>query len=209
MHKTVAKSLLEVKSISFGFDEEFVTYKGTRIPVYCDNRRILSSPRLRKAITKWLSTLIRKNYPDVQKIIGTAVAGISFAVLVSEYLGLPMSYVWDPLDNENIINNSVQIIEPGTKVVVVDDVINTGDTLINVVQQLRSHGCQVLGATAVFSYDFEETKDKLINENIKCLSLTNYDILTLISMQTGRINYTEYLQTLKFKDNPNSDSWYK
>lgn len=209
MHKTVAKSLLEVKSISFGFDEEYVTYQGVRIPVYCDNRRILSSPRLRKAVAKWLSSLIKKNYPDVEKIIGTAVAGISFGVLVSEYMGLPMSYVWDPFDSENVRNGSFQLIQPGTKVVIVDDVVNTGDTLISVANQLREHGCEVLGATSVFSYEFEETKDKLIKENIKCLSLTNYDILTLISMQTGKITYSEYLRTLKFKENPKSDSWYK
>lgn len=207
MEKTVAKTLLEVRSISYGLDEEIYSNSGVRLPIHCDNRKILAHPNLCKTIGKWLGDLIKKHYPDVEKLVGTAVAGISFAVLASEYLGISMTYVWEPLDQNN--HKFDHICKPNTKVVIVDDVINTGSTLLKVAEFLKEYDCEILGAVSVFSYEFEDTNKKLKKANISHYSLTNFDILTLISMQTGKITYPEYQQILKFKVDPHSDSWLK
>lgn len=207
MQKGVAKTLLEVRSISFGLNKEFYSNQGVRLPIFCDNRKILDQPKLRKTLGKWIGNLIKQYYPNVEKIVGTAVAGISFAVLASEFLGLPMTYVWDSLDwNKDNFN---EVCKPNTKVVIVDDVIYSGNTIINIKKKLKECNCDVLGAVAIFSYDFEETKSRLAQEGIDYHTLTDFDTLTLISMQTGKITYLEYLKLQKFKDNPNSSEWLK
>lgn len=209
MERTVAKCLLEIKAIFFGFSTEYISSKGERLPVYCNNRVILSYPRVRKVITKWLTNVITENYPDADMIIGTSIAGASFAVSISDALSLATGYV---LEGDALRDSDERIREafkPGAKVVVIDDTIRMGTTLISVAHTLRKFGCEVLGGVALFSYELEETEKKLAAEKIKYTALTNFDTVTLIGQQTGRISYSEYLQSLKFKSEPFADEWHK
>ena len=209
MERTVAKCLLEIKSVFYGFEHEYISSAGPRMPVYCDNRLILSYPRVRKVLTKWLANLVKEKYPDVEMIIGTAPAGIAFASLLSDYLGLPLGYVLSAKKEHGFKNRVEGLIKDGVKVVVVDDVIFTGNTLTDVVSCLKESNCNVLGAVAIVSYEIGETKNKLQEANINYTSLTNYDVINLVSIQAGKISYQQFLKTLKFKENPNSEDWLK
>jgi len=207
MERTVAKCLLEIKSIFFGFKTEYLSSEGFRLPLYCDNRLILSYPRVRKVLSKWLGNFVKEKYPEVEMIIGTAVAGISFGVILSESLGLPMGYVLESKKDHGFKNRVEGIIKPNAKVVVVDDVIFTGNTITDVVKCLKEEGCQVLGGVSIFSYELPAVKEKLDNLQINYNSLTNLDVVALIGMQTGKITYDEYLKTLLFKENPFNNEW--
>lgn len=209
MERTVAKCLLEIKSVFYGFENEYLSSAGPRMPIYCDNRLILSYPRVRKVLTKWLANLVKEKYPDVEMIIGTAPAGIAFATLLSDFLGLPMGYVLSTKKDHGFKNRVEGLIKDGVKVVVVDDVIFTGNTLLDVTECLRENNCQVLGAVSIVSFEIEETKAKLAEAKISYTSLTNYDVINLVSIQAGKISYKQFLQTLKFKENPNSEDWLK
>ncbi|MBP6904421.1 MAG: hypothetical protein KBB99_04475 [Bacilli bacterium] len=209
MERTVAKCLLEIKAIFFGFSTEYISSKGERLPIYCNNRVILSYPRVRKVITKWLTNVIKETYPDADMIIGTSIAGTSFAVLISDALGVASGYL---LENDAMRESDERLREafkPGAKVVVIDDTIRSGLTITSVTKTLRKFGCEVLGGVALFSYELEQTEKMLAKENIKYTALTNFDTVTLIGQQTGRISYSEYLQALKFKSDPFAEEWCK
>lgn len=209
MERTVAKCLLEIKSVYFGFDDEFRSKDGFCMPVYTDNRLILSYPIVRNALTKWLSRHVKENYPDVEMIVGTAVNGISFATLLSVSLNLPMAYVLEKTKEHGLKNRFEGIIKPHTKVIIVDDVVCTGKTLLEVNDVLKDLGFDCLGAVSIFSYDLESTNQMLKEAGIHNTSLTNFDVVSLIGMQNGLINYEQYLQTKKFKENPYSLDWKK
>ncbi|MDD3170839.1 MAG: phosphoribosyltransferase family protein [Bacilli bacterium] len=209
MERTVAKCLLEIKAIFFGFSTEYISSKGERLPVYCNNRVILSYPRVRKVITKWLTNVIKETYPDAEMIIGTSIAGTSFAVLISDALGLPSGYVLEANASSASEERIKEAFKPGIKIVVIDDTICTGVTLVSVVETLRRFGCNVLGGVSLFSYELEKTDKMLEDKGIKYTALTNFDTVTLIGQQTGKISYNEYLQALKFKEEPFTDNWYK
>jgi orotate phosphoribosyltransferase len=207
MERTVAKCLLEIKSIFFGFEEEYINATGLRMPVYCDNRLILSYPRVRKALTKWLSNLVKEKYPDVEMIVGTATAGIAFSSLLSEYLNLPMAYVLERKKDHGFKNRVEGLIKDGVKVVVVDDVICTGETILDASRCLREKGCEILGSVCIVSYELESTIAKLNEEKIQYCALTNYDTVNLVGMQAGKISYSQFKKALKFKENPQSNEW--
>lgn len=207
MERTVAKCLLEIKSIFFGFETEYLSADGYRMPLYCDNRLILSYPRVRKFLSKQLANLVIEKYPDVEMIIGTAIAGIAFAVLVSEQLGLPMGYVLESQKKHGFKNRVEGIIKPNAKVVVIDDVIFTGNTITDVVDCLQGVNCRVLGGVSIFSYEINSVKEKLKKLNIKYSSLTNLNVVSLIGMQTGKISYNEYLKIQSFREDPRKEDW--
>ena len=207
MERTVAKCLLEIESIFFGFNKELISSTGHRLPLYADNRLILSYPRVRRVIAKWLGNLVKEKYPDVQMIMGTSVAGISFAVLISEQLNIPMGYVLERQKDHGFKNRVEGLLEPNLKVVVVDDIIFTGKTIIDTIEALKAEGCKVLGGVSIFSFEIKAVKERLKSLGINYFSLTNFDIITLIGMQSGKITYNEYLKTLKFKENPFDNSW--
>lgn len=209
MERPVAKCLLEIGSITFGLDQEYYSEKGQRLPLYCDDRLILSYPRVRRSIAKWLVTKVKENYPDVEMIIGTAVNGITFALLVSLDLELPMGYILERHKVHGFKNRVEGDVQPHKKVVVVDDVVCTGETLIGVVEYLRTIECDVLGTLSIFSYELESTKKRLKDLGINNASLTNYDTVCLIGLQNGLLSYLQYQQTIKFKQEPFSDEWTK
>lgn len=207
MERTVAKCLLEIKAIFFGFDDVYIGKKGQRLPLYCDNRIVLSYPRVRKVLAKWLTNVVKEKYPDAQMIVGTSIPGISIGLLVGEMLGLPITYILDGKMKYAGYKNVNQIIAEGTKVVVVDDVICTGETIIDVVDSLREIKAVVLGGVSLFSYELEDTVEKLKQRDITYYALTNYDVVTLIGQQTGKITYNQYLQALQFKKQPFIEEW--
>lgn len=207
MERTVAKCLLEIQSVFYGFEKPFISGKGTRLPIYCDNRLILSYPRVRKALTKWLVNLVKETYPEVDMIMGTAPAGIAFASLLSEHLGVPMGYVLEKKKDHAFKNRVEGLLKEGLKVVVVDDVILSGETLVDVVGCLKEEKCEVLGAVAIVSYELPETVQLLAQNNIRYTALTTFDVVNFVAMQTGRISYQEFQKALKFKENPKSSDW--
>ncbi|MFA6627144.1 MAG: phosphoribosyltransferase family protein [Bacilli bacterium] len=207
MERTVAKCLLEIQSVFYAFEKPIIGGTGTQLPIYCDNRLILSYPRVRKALTKWLVNHVKEIYPDVEMIIGTAPAGIAFASLLSEHLGLPMGYVLSKKKEHAFKNRVEGLLKEGLKVLVVDDVIFSGRTLIDVVQCLRSEKCHVLGAVSIVSYELPNTIKLLAEHDIKYSSLTTYDVVNFVAMQTGRITYQQFQKAAKFKENPDSSEW--
>lgn len=207
MENIVAKCLLEIKSVFFGFDHEYIGSKGQRMPVYCDNRLILSYPRARRAVTNWLIDAVKTHFPSVEMVMGTAPNGISFATLISEHLDLPMGYVLESKKDHAFKNRVEGLIRPGMKVLIVDDVIFSGDKLIDVTDVLRAEGVEVLGAVCIVSYELASTKQKFEQKNIDYISLTNYDVINLVGMQAGKISYEQFQKTLKFKENPQLHTW--
>lgn len=207
MERTVAKCLLEIQSVFYAFEKPFIGGRGTQLPIYCDNRLILSYPRVRKALTKWLVNHVKETYPDVEMIMGTAPAGIAFASLLAEHLGIPMGYVLGRKKDHAFKNRVEGLLKEGIKVLVVDDVIFSGRTLIDVVQCLRDEKCEVLGAVAIVSYELPETIKNLAEHNISYSKLTTYDVINFVAMQSGRISYQEFQKALKFKEYPDSNEW--
>lgn len=202
MEKSVAKGLLESNSIYYAFKEDNGFVEGYKNPIYCDSRKILLNPKLRNVIGRWISKIVKNDYPDAQIIIGTAIKGISLALLASEILNIPMGYMWSPIDARAGTNNWLSSIPAGTKVVIIDDVIDTGATLISTANELRKKGLHVVGAICIFSYEIESVRQKLIENDIHYRMLTSFEALSLVGVQTGRITYEEYLKTLEYQKNP-------
>ena len=207
MEKTVAKCLLEIKSVFYDFQKPYLSGTGQRMPIYCDNRLILSYPRVRKVMMKWLGNLVKEAYPDVEMVMGTAPAGIAFATLISEALGIPMGYVLNAKKDHAFQNRVEGVLKKGGKVVIVDDVILTGHRLVDVAHCLIQEDCVVLGAVAIVSYELEQAKALLQERHLPYKSLTTYSQINEIALQTGKINYQEFQKAIYFKLHPESDEW--
>ena len=207
MERTVSKCLLEIGAIYCNGEDKYFASNGMQVPLRCDNRYILAYPRVRKVITKWLTSIVGEHFSNAEIIVGTATAGIPLAVMLSESLKLPMGYVLKSEKNYKYKKISDEFFKNYNNVVLIDDVICTGKTMIEAVKNLRENDVNILGVISIFSYDLESTKEKLAKENIKYISLTNLDILSLVAMQTGKISFDQYQRIMKFKENPKDEIW--
>ncbi|KAB7707995.1 orotate phosphoribosyltransferase [Bacillus aerolatus] len=202
LNKKIAGKLLEIKAVFLQPNEPFTWSSGIKSPIYCDNRLTLSYPETRKTIAKGLQSLIEEHYPEAELIAGTATAGIPHAAWVSDLTDLPMCYVRSKAKEHGKGNQIEGKAAPGTKVVVVEDLISTGGSAIKAVEALREAGCEVLGIVAIFTYELEAAKEKLSAVEISAHSLSNYSSLIEVAAEKEYVKESELETLRKWQENP-------
>ncbi len=207
MENKIAKLLLSIKAVFLSPDEPFTWASGIKSPIYCDNRLTLSYPKVRKEIENGLATLIKEHYADVDVLMGTSTAGIAHAALTAEILELPVGYVRGSQKSHGRTNQIEGKVEPGQKVVVVEDLISTGGSVIEVVETLREAGAEVLGIVSIFTYGLQKGLDRLAMANVKNVSLSNFDVLAKVAAEENYIGEADIQKLMKFKQNPSDSSW--
>ncbi|MEF9968721.1 MAG: orotate phosphoribosyltransferase [Longicatena sp.] len=207
MEKLIAKDLLDIQAVFLKPDDPFTWASGIKAPIYCDNRLTLSSPKVRRDVENALAEIIKKHYPECEAVMGTATAGIAHAALVSEILDLPMGYVRASAKDHGRTNQIEGKCEPGTKVVVVEDLISTAGSSIEVVKVLQDAGAEVLGIASIFTYGMKKGLDRLAEANVKNVSASNLDVLVEVAAETGYIQSEDKERLIKFRNNPSDESW--
>lgn len=202
MKKNIAESLLEIKAVSLRPNDPFTWASGIKSPIYCDNRLTLSYPEIRRKIASGLAQMIKENFPGTELIAGTATAGIPHAAWVSEVLNLPMCYVRSKAKDHGKGNQIEGKAEKGQKVVVVEDLISTGGSVITAVAALREAGCDVLGVVSIFTYELEKGRELLRNANITTYSLTDYSTLVEVASEKGYTEASDLNKLMEWRKNP-------
>ncbi len=203
----IAKDLLSIGAVFFRPDEPFTWASGIKSPVYCDNRLTLTAPAVRTHVEESLAKVIRKEYPDAEVLMGTSTAGIAHAAITAHLLGLPMGYVRSGAKDHGRQNQIEGKLEKGQKVVVVEDLISTGGSVIEVVNVLREAGAEVLGIVSIFTYSMKKGLERLSAARIKNISLTDFDTIAEIAAKENYIRPADVARLLAFRDNPSDESW--
>ena len=209
MEKKIAKALLSIKAVIFQPNEPFTWASGIKSPVYCDNRLTLTAPAVRTHVEEGLVDLICKHYPNVEVLMGTSTAGIAHAAIVGHMMGLPMGYVRSGNKDHGRQNRIEGKLLPGQKVVVVEDLISTGGSCIEVVEALREAGAEVLGVASIFTYGMQKGLDRMAAANVKNVSLTNFDVIAETAAEEGYIRTEDVARLIAFRNNPSDESWIK
>ncbi|MDO5479643.1 MAG: orotate phosphoribosyltransferase [Clostridia bacterium] len=207
MEKLIAKDLLSIKAVFFRPEEPFTWASGIKSPVYCDNRLTLTAPKVRCDVEEGLAKLIKENYPDVEVLMGTSTAGIAHAAITAHLMGLPMGYVRSGAKDHGRQNQIEGKLEAGQKVVVVEDLISTGGSVIEVVNVLREAGAEVLGIVSIFTYGMKKGLARLEEANVKNVSLTNFDVIAHVAAEENYIREEDIKKLIAFRDNPSDESW--
>lgn len=207
MNHQIAEQLLTIEAVFLSPNDPFTWSSGIKSPIYCDNRLTLSYPEVRKNIAEGLSALIREHYPQAEMIAGTATAGIPHAAWVSDLLNLPMSYVRSKPKGHGKGNQIEGKVREGQKVVVVEDLISTGGSVITAVKALREAGCEVVGAVSIFTYELQKGTEMLEEEGIHSVSLTDYSSLIETALKKGSIQQEDLAKLKKWRENPSSEEW--
>ena len=207
MKKKIAKDLLKIHAVFLRPNDPFTWASGIKSPIYCDNRLTLSAPEVRDDVENGLKQLIEENYPDVEMLMGTSTAGIAHAAITAHLMNLPMGYVRSGSKDHGRQNQIEGKLEKGTKVVVVEDLISTGGSVLEVVQVLREAGAEVLGIVSIFTYGMKKGLERLADANVKNVSLSNLDVLVDVAAKEGYIEEADKERLLKFRDNPSDKSW--
>ena len=207
MKKKIAKDLLKIGAVFLRPDEPFTWASGIKSPIYCDNRLTLSDPKVRTDVEEGLKTTIEKFYPDVEVLMGTSTAGIAHAAITAHLMGLPMGYVRGGAKDHGRGNQIEGKLEKGQKVVVVEDLISTGGSVLEVVQVLRDAGAEVLGVASIFTYGMQKGLDRLRDAHVENHSLSNFDVLCEVAAKEGYIEETDVERLQKFRANPSDESW--
>ncbi|MBE5767044.1 MAG: orotate phosphoribosyltransferase [Clostridiales bacterium] len=207
MKREIAKELLKIKAVFLRPDEPFTWASGIRSPIYCDNRLILSYPESRRVVENALAKVISENYPECEVVAGTSTAGIAHAAIVAEILNLPMCYVRGSAKDHGRNNRIEGRVEAGQKVVVVEDLISTGGSVIEVVEALREVGTNVLGVASIFSYGMQKGLDRLAAADVKNISLSDFDALCIAASEEGYIAESDIERLKAFRANPSDESW--
>lgn len=202
MKKEIASRLLEIEAVSLRPNDPFTWSSGLQSPIYCDNRLTLSYPEVRREIAKGLKDLILEHFPGAESVAGTATAGIPHAAWVSELLSLPMCYVRSKAKGHGKGNQIEGRVAPGQKVVVVEDLISTGGSVINAVEALREAGCEVLGAVAIFTYELDKGRELLDKAGIKVHSLTDFSALAEVASEQGEIANEDLEKLAEWRKDP-------
>lgn len=205
--KKIAKDLLKIQAVFLSPDKPFTWASGIKSPVYCDNRLTLTAPEVRTDVENGLKALIEENYPDAEVLMGTSTAGIAHAAITAHLMGLPMGYVRSGNKDHGRQNRIEGKLEKGQKVVVVEDLISTGGSVIDVVDALREAGAEVLGIVSIFTYGMQKGLDKLAAAEVKNISLTNLDVLSEVAADEGYIKPEDVSRLIAFRNNPSDESW--
>ena len=209
MKKLIAKDLLKIKAVFFRPDQPFTWASGIKSPVYCDNRLTLTSVDVRCDVENGLATLVKENYPEVEVLMGTSTAGIAHAAIVGHLLNLPMGYVRSGAKDHGRQNQIEGRLEKGQKVVVVEDLISTGGSVIEVVNVLRESGAEVLGVVSIFTYGMKKGLERLEQAQVKNVSLTDFDVIAKVAAEEGYIKEEDIQKLIAFRNNPSDESWIK
>ncbi len=205
--QTIAHDLLSIGAVFLRPDQPFTWASGIKSPIYCDNRLTLTAPAVRTRVEEGLVDLICKRYPDVEVLMGTSTAGIAHAAIVGHLMGLPMGYVRSSGKDHGRQNRIEGKLEPGQRVVVVEDLISTGGSCIDVVEALREAGAEVLGIASIFTYGLQKGLDRLAAANVVNYSLSNFDAVCQIAADEGIIRPEDIERLKKFRANPSDESW--
>ncbi|MBF1152635.1 MAG: orotate phosphoribosyltransferase [[Eubacterium] sulci] len=207
--KDVAKGLLSIKAVFFRPDEPFTWASGIKSPVYCDNRLTLTAPEVRTLIENSIADVIREEYPEADVIMGTATAGIAHAAIAAHIIGLPMGYVRSGAKDHGRGNQIEGQLNKGDKVVIVEDLISTGGSVIDAATALRNAGAEVLGIVSIFTYGMQKGLDRLAQENLKNISLTNFDVISEVAVDESYIRPEDRERLIAFRNNPSDEGWIK
>ena len=207
MKKQIAKALLSIQAVIFRPDEPFTWASGIQSPVYCDNRLTLTAPEVRTQIEEGLAALVREHFPEVEVLMGTSTAGIAHAAIVGHLMNLPMGYVRSGAKDHGRKNRIEGRLLPGQKVVVVEDLISTGGSVIDVVDALREAGADVLGVVSIFTYGMQKGLDRLAEAHVTNYSLTDFDAMAETAAETGYIRPEDVRRLIAFRNNPSDESW--
>ena len=205
--QTIAQDLLKIRAVFFRPEEPFTWASGIKSPVYCDNRLTLTAPEVRCHVENALAETIRREYPDAEVLMGTSTAGIAHAAITGHLLNLPMGYVRSGSKDHGRQNQIEGRLEKGQKVVVVEDLISTAGSALEVVSVLREAGAQVLGIVSIFTYGMKKGLDRLAAADVKNVSLTNFDVIAQAAADEGYIKPEDIARILAFRDNPSDESW--
>ena len=207
MEKLIAKDLLSIKAVFFRPEEPFTWASGIKSPVYCDNRLTLTAPKVRTDVENGLAKLVKEYYPEAEVLMGTSTAGIAHAAIVGHLLDIPMGYVRSGPKDRGRQNQIEGKLEKGQKVVVVEDLISTGGSVIEVVYVLREAGADVLGVVSIFTYGMQKGLDRLAAADVKNISLTNFDVIAQVAAEEGYIKTDDIKRLIAFRNNPSDESW--
>lgn len=205
--KKIAKDLLKIQAVFLSLDKPFTWASGIKSPVYCDNRLTLTAPEVRTDVETGLKELIEENYPEAEVLMGTSTAGIAHAAITAHLMGLPMGYVRSGNKDHGRQNRIEGKLEKGQKVVVVEDLISTGGSVIEVVDALREADAEVLGIVSIFTYGMKKGLERLAAADVKNVSLTNLDVLSEVAAQEGYIKPEDVNRLIAFRNNPSDESW--
>lgn len=209
MQKKVAEGLLSIGAVFFSPDEPFTWASGIKSPVYCDNRLTLTAPEVRTLIENSIAETVRREYPDCEVLMGTSTAGIAHAAIAGHIMNLPMGYVRGGAKDHGRKNQIEGKLEKGQKVVVIEDLISTGGSVIEVVNVLREAGAEVLGVASIFTYNMKASEEKLKAAGVKNVSLTNFDVIASVAAESGYIKKEDIARLTAFRDNPSDESWMR
>ena len=207
MKKQIAKDLLSIGAVFLRPEDPFTWASGIKSPIYCDNRLTLTAPEIRTRIENALADVVRKEYPECEVLMGTSTAGIAHAAIVGHILGLPMGYVRSGHKDHGRHNQIGGRLEKGQKVVVVEDLISTAGSAIEVVNVLRKAGAEVLGIVSIFTYGMQKGLDRLAEANVKNISLSNFDAVAEVAAEEGYIKESDVARLIAFRNNPDDESW--
>ncbi len=207
MEKLIAKDLLSIGAVFLRPEEPFTWASGIKSPIYCDNRLTLTAPAVRTDVENGLAEIVKKHYPDAEVLMGTSTAGIAHAAITAHLLDMPMGYVRSGAKDHGRGNQIEGKLEKGQKVVVIEDLISTGGSVIEVVEALRAAGAEVLGIASIFTYGMKKGLDRLAAADVKNVSLTNLDVIAEVAAETGYIKPEDVSRLIAFRNNPSDESW--
>ena len=205
--RKIAKDLLKIQAVFLSPDKPFTWASGIKSPVYCDNRLTLTAPEVRTDVETGLKELIEENYPEAEVLMGTSTAGIAHAAITAHLMGLPMGYVRSGNKDHGRQNRIEGKLEKGQKVVVIEDLISTGGSCIEVVTALREAGAEVLGVASIFTYGMQKGLDRMREANVTNYSLSNLDALVEVAAEEGYIKPEDKARLIAFRNNPSDESW--
>lgn len=207
MKKTIAKDLLSIEAVFLRPNNPFTWASGIKSPIYCDNRLILTAPEVRTRVENTIAQTVKEKYPQCEALFGTSTAGIAHAAIAADILGLPMGYVRSGAKDHGRTNQIEGRLDKGEKVVVIEDLISTGGSVIEVVNVLREAGAEVLGVVSIFTYGMQKGIDRLAAADIENTSITDFDTLLPVAAEEGYIKSEDIDRLIRFRNNPSDESW--
>ncbi len=209
MQYEIAKALLSIGAVFLRPEEPFTWASGIKSPIYCDNRLTLSAPAVRTQVETGLMEVVKREYPQAEVLMGTSTAGIAHAAIVAHMMGLPMGYVRSGAKDHGRANQIEGKLEKGQKVVVIEDLISTGGSVVEVVEALREAGAEVLGIASIFTYGMKKGLERLAAAQVKNVSLSGFDALAEVAAETGHIKQSQVAALIRFRDNPSDEGWMR
>ena len=205
--RLIARDLLKIKAVFFRPEEPFTWASGIKSPVYCDNRLTLTSPEVRLDVESALAEAVKEHFPDAEVLMGTATAGIAHAAITAHLLGLPMGYVRSGAKDHGRQNRIEGRLEPGQKAVVIEDLISTGGSVLEVVDALKEEGAEVLGVVSIFTYGMKKAADRFAAAGVEAYSITDFDTTVDEAAKEGYIKPEDAWRLIAFRNDPSDESW--